>query len=110
MMMAYQEYLLVPRTEVVSISNEDPIMFAPLTNAAVTAYYAIHTALPKFKGEGDAAREEILALTHGRGIDVVIDFVGTATTLQLAAKVSRPQGRIVLVGMEGVTLNVGWGV
>lgn len=53
--------------------------------------------------------ERILDLTKGRGADAIIDFVGTDGTLALAAKVSRPQGRIVLVGMEGGGLRVGWG-
>jgi propanol-preferring alcohol dehydrogenase len=55
------------------------------------------------------AAERILDLTGGRGADAIIDFVGTDATLALAARVSRPQGRIVLVGMEGGTLKVGWG-
>jgi alcohol dehydrogenase, propanol-preferring len=55
------------------------------------------------------AAERILDLTRGRGADAIIDFVGTDGTLALAARVSRPQGRIVLVGMEGGTLKVGWG-
>lgn len=55
------------------------------------------------------AAERIMDLTHGRGADAILDFVGSDATLSLAAKVSRPQGRIVLVGMEGGTLNVGWG-
>lgn len=37
------EYLLVPQTEVISIGNADPIMYAPLTDAALTAYHAIDT-------------------------------------------------------------------
>lgn len=53
--------------------------------------------------------ERILDLTRGRGADAIIDFVGSDETLALAARVSRPQGRIVLVGMEGGTLKVGWG-
>ena len=55
------------------------------------------------------AAQRILDLTGGRGADAIIDFVGTNETLALAATVSRPQGRIVLVGMEGGTLKVGWG-
>ncbi|MBT8447186.1 MAG: NAD(P)-dependent alcohol dehydrogenase [Gammaproteobacteria bacterium] len=57
-----------------------------------------------------SAAEQILDLTNGRGADVTIDFVGTDATLALAARVSRPQGRIILVGMEGGTLQVGWGL
>lgn len=59
---------------------------------------------------GDAhAAECIMDLTGGRGAEAIVDFVGTDATLALAARVSRPQGRIVLVGMEGGSLRVGWG-
>ncbi|KAL7621693.1 hypothetical protein AAE478_009020 [Parahypoxylon ruwenzoriense] len=158
------EYMLVPRTEVISIGNEDPVLYAPLTDAAVTAYHAIQTAVQRlkpgtsaaligigglgtygvqfvkllssartfaidniqdrlriakdvgadetvlFEGDGSAASKEILSLTGGRGVDVIIDFVGGDDTLKFAAKISRPRGRIVLVGMQGGTLEVGWGL
>lgn len=55
------------------------------------------------------AAEAIMDLTGGRGADLVIDLVGNNATLALAATVSRPHGRIVLVGLEGGTLEVGWG-
>lgn len=58
---------------------------------------------------GPRAVEEIMDLTQGRGCEAIIDFVGTDGTLEAAARVSRPQGRIVLVGMELGTLKVGWG-
>ena len=48
-------------------------------------------------------------LTGGRGADAIIDLVGTDATLALAAAVSRPHGRIVLVSLEGGSLAVGWG-
>jgi alcohol dehydrogenase, propanol-preferring len=57
----------------------------------------------------DRAAEQIMDLTGGRGCEAIIDFVGSDQTLALAAKVSRAQGRIVLVGMELGTLKVGWG-
>lgn len=53
--------------------------------------------------------EAILEMSGGRGADVVIDLVGTDETLALAAAVSRPHGRIILVGLEGGSLAVGWG-
>lgn len=57
----------------------------------------------------DRAAEAIMDMTGGRGADAIIDLVGTNATLALAAAVSRPHGRIVLVGLEGGTLQVGWG-
>jgi propanol-preferring alcohol dehydrogenase len=55
------------------------------------------------------SRERVMALTDGRGADLILDFVGSSATLALAAAVSRPMGRIVLVGLGGGTLEVGWG-
>lgn len=39
-----------------------------------------------------------------------IDMVGSASTLLMSSKTSRPRGSITLVGMEGGTLTVGWGL
>ncbi|MES2492199.1 MAG: NAD(P)-dependent alcohol dehydrogenase [Pseudomonadota bacterium] len=58
--------------------------------------------------DGHAA-EAIMDMTGGRGADAIIDLVGSNSTLALAAAVSRPHGKIVLVGLEGGTLQVGWG-
>ena len=58
---------------------------------------------------GDRTAEAIFDLSGGRGADAVIDLVGTDATLALAAAVSRAHGRIVLVGLEGGSLAVGWG-
>ena len=57
----------------------------------------------------DDASDAIMDLTHGYGSDVILDFVGSNATLAIASRVSRPQGRIVIVGIEGGSLNVGWG-
>ncbi|XXH01854.1 hypothetical protein Hte_008216 [Hypoxylon texense] len=158
------EFLLAPRAEVVSVGDGDPVLYAPLADAAATAYHAVGTAACRlkpgasaalvgigglgtygvqfvkllsaarifavdnvrsrlraakevgadeavlFEGDGTAATEQLLSLTDGRGVDVIVDFVGSADTLKLAARVSRPRGRIVLVGLEGGTLEVGWGL
>lgn len=154
------EFMVVPRRELVSLGNIDPIAIAPLTDAGVTSYRAVKSALGRLHpgstalviGVGGlgayaiqflkllspatifavdraearlaAARrfgadhilisdaksaEAIMDLSGGRGADLVIDIVGSDATLALAAAVSRPQGRIVLVGLEGGSLNVGWG-
>ncbi|KAK7978049.1 hypothetical protein PG988_005539 [Apiospora saccharicola] len=160
-------FLVAPRTEVIPLGFDvDPVDYAPLTDAAVTAYHAVQTAVQRLKpgtsaaiigigGLGsygvqlvkllsaaqiyavdtsedrlEVAREvgadstvlfreddhngkksgdEIMELTQGRGVDVIIDFVGSSATLQLAARISRARGRIVLVGMHpGGSLEVGW--
>lgn len=59
---------------------------------------------------GAQSRDEIFDTEGFRGADVVIDFVGTDSTLLLASRVLKPQGKIVLVGMEGGSLKVGWGL
>lgn len=154
------EFMVVPRRELVPLGNIDPITVAPLTDAGVTSYRAVKSALDRLHpgstalviGVGglgayaiqflkllspatvfavdraerrladarrfgadhclisdDRTAEAILDMSRGRGADVIIDLVGTNSTLALAAAVSRPHGRIVLVGLEGGSLEVGWG-
>ncbi|EXJ63555.1 uncharacterized protein A1O5_11316 [Cladophialophora psammophila CBS 110553] len=153
------EFMICPRDQLVSIGNEDPIKYAPLTDAGVTAYHAVgtvkHCLRPgssaivigcgglgsyaiqflnllmgvkvygvdvsdnrlriaqqlgvkrAFKA-GPNVAAEILEETSGKGIDGIIDFVGSDASLELAMKITRPQGRVVLVGMEMGTVQVGW--
>ncbi|GIG67412.1 NAD(P)-dependent alcohol dehydrogenase [Phytomonospora endophytica] len=51
------------------------------------------------------AAARILDLTGGRGAEVVFDFVGAQPTLELAASVIAPHGRIVLVGLAEGSLD-----
>jgi propanol-preferring alcohol dehydrogenase len=55
---------------------------------------------------GDAAADEIRAATAGRGADLTLDFVGSDSTLALAAATTRPLGDLTLVGIAGGTLPV----
>ena len=48
---------------------------------------------------GDVA-EEILALTDGRGVDVVLDVVGGAT-LDMNLHLLAPEGRLAVIGLQG---------
>ena len=57
---------------------------------------AEHTVLA-----GDTAATEIAELTHGKNADVVLDFVGTEATMQLAASCGRSLGHITIVGIGG---------
>lgn len=161
------EFLVAPRTEVISLGlDADPVDYAPLTDAAVTAYHAVQTVVQRLKPgtsaaiigigglgsygvqfvkllsaaqiyavdtnedrlkvarevgadsgilfreddhDGKVSGDEIMKLTQGRGVDFIIDFVGSSATLKLAARISRARGRIVLVGMHpGGSLEVGW--
>ncbi len=55
---------------------------------------------------GEAARDQIREATVGRGADLVLDFVGSADTLALAAAVTRVLGDLTIVGIAGGTLSV----
>ncbi len=50
---------------------------------------------------GDGAAAEIAELTRGRNADVVLDFVGSDSTMQLAAACGRSLGHITIVGIAG---------
>lgn len=53
----------------------------------------------------EQAAAHILDLTGGRGAEVVFDFVGARPTLDLAASVIAPHGRIVVVGLGEGSLD-----
>jgi propanol-preferring alcohol dehydrogenase len=153
------EFLVVPRTELISIGDGDPVLYAPLTDAGVTAYAGCKPFVSQLRpgnsvvviGVGglgayavqflkllsparviavdnadvrlqmatdlgadsavvsDAnAATKIKDITGGKGVEAVLDLVGTDQTLQLAAKITRPQGHISLVGMQGGSVSLGW--
>ncbi|RVX75806.1 hypothetical protein B0A52_00162 [Exophiala mesophila] len=152
------EYMICPRDQLVSIGNQDPVQYAPLTDAGVTAYHAVGTVKHRLRPgssaivlgcgglgsyalqflkllmgvrvygcdvsdarlqiakelgaktfkAGPQAVDEIMSETNGKGIDAIIDFVGSDESMDLAMKISRPQGRVVLVGMQMGTAPVGW--
>ena len=52
----------------------------------------------------DTAAAAIRELTDGRGADVVIDFVGATTTLELARSVARNMGDVTIVGIGGAVV------
>jgi propanol-preferring alcohol dehydrogenase len=62
---------------------------------------ALHSVLA-----GASSTEEILDLTSGRGADVVIDMVGSDSSLAVAAAVTRPLGHLTIVGIAGGVLPV----
>ncbi len=57
---------------------------------------------------GPEAAAEIRAATGGRGADVVLDFVGSESTLALGAAVARMLGDLTIVGIGGGTLPVSY--
>lgn len=50
---------------------------------------------------GSKQRDEIMALTGGRGVDAAFDFVGADATLALAASVMAKRGALTVVGIAG---------
>jgi propanol-preferring alcohol dehydrogenase len=54
----------------------------------------------------DSAAQAIRDLTGGRGADVVIDFVGATSTLELARGVARSMGDVTIVGIAGGEIPV----
>jgi propanol-preferring alcohol dehydrogenase len=55
---------------------------------------------------GESAVAEIRGATGGRGADVVVDFVGSDSTLALGAASGRMMGDLTIVGIAGGTLPV----
>ena len=56
----------------------------------------------------DQAAAHIREVTHGAGAELVLDIVGSDSTLQLAANVSRRLGHLTLVGVAGGSLPFGY--
>lgn len=59
--------------------------------------------------DGSAARR-IRELTGGLGAEVVLDFVGAAATVDIAAESVAVEGDITIVGIAGAPLPVGFGL
>ena len=58
--------------------------------------------IERVRNEGDAA---LLDLTHGEGVDVVIDYVSATSTLEAGAKALGRHGRLVTLGGSGDDLH-----
>lgn len=56
----------------------------------------------------DSAAEAIRDLTGGRGADVVLDFVGTTPTMNLARAAARVMGDVTVVGIGGGEIPLGF--
>ncbi|MFC7719231.1 zinc-binding dehydrogenase [Nonomuraea recticatena] len=54
---------------------------------------------------GPEAVPEILELTHGRGADVVLDFVGVTPTLSVGAGVVSSYGHLTVLGLGGGSVD-----
>ncbi len=58
---------------------------------------------------GENAADTIMALSDGKGVHAVFDFVGNDATLDLCAKITRGQGIITVNGLGGGTFKATWG-
>ncbi len=54
---------------------------------------------------GDEARQTVLALTNGRGVDTAIEAVGVPATRELCKTILAPGGTIADVGVHGVPVE-----
>ena len=115
-------HLLVPGSHVVVIGAGGGLghlavqilrAVAPSTIVAVDAREA-GLALARELGAdaavlaGEDAAGAVREHTHGRGAELVLDFVGNDATLSLAAAVSRSLGHIAVVGAGGGSLAYGY--
>lgn len=66
-------------------------------------------ALHAFAPAADTS-SNVRDLTEGRGVDVVLDFVGNRATLDLAGSVVRALGHLTVVGAGGANASVGFGL
>jgi propanol-preferring alcohol dehydrogenase len=57
---------------------------------------------------GPDLTEQVREVTHGRGADAVLDFVGSDATMATALAMSRPLGVLALVGAGGGTAPISW--
>jgi alcohol dehydrogenase, propanol-preferring len=60
-------------------------------------------------GSGTDSAVDVISANGGRKPELVLDFVGNDATLALAARLSRPRGRVVVVGIGGGTVGFGYG-
>ncbi len=54
----------------------------------------------------DNIKKEVMDITSGKGIDVIIDCVGAESTISTSVKIIRKGGAIVLVGLFGSRIEV----
>ena len=152
------KYMLVPSTRLlVPLGEFDPVLAAPLADAALTPYHAISKSRDRLVpgsnavvigcgGLGQmalqllrattgarviavdtderkletarklgsdvairpdaAAADAIRRATSGVGAELVLDMVGSESTLALAAKLLRAEGRLAIIGLALGTLPV----
>ncbi|MDL2398316.1 zinc-dependent alcohol dehydrogenase family protein [Rhizobium mayense] len=57
-------------------------------------------------GSGEAATQQVMALTGGRGVDVAIEAVGIPATFQVCQDIVAPGGTVANVGVHGAKVDL----
>ena len=61
--------------------------------------------MSKYKNNGNV-REEVLKITAGNGVDVVIDCVGAENTIYDSIRLLNKRGILVVVGLFGTNIKI----
>lgn len=57
---------------------------------------------------GDGAYDEIMEITGGKGVDLVLDYKGDQWTMDLSQRVVKMNGRVSITAMYGGTFPLSW--
>ncbi len=80
-------------------------VFAVDVNAAKLGLAARFSAVPVNAHGGDAVKK-IRQLTGGRGVDVALELIGSARTMEQAVEVLAPCGRAALAGLTDQSMSI----
>jgi propanol-preferring alcohol dehydrogenase len=58
---------------------------------------------------GEGLRDRLSSAVTGRGVDLVLDHVGSRATTAVAAEVTRPGGEIRVIGVGAGSVAIGYG-
>ena len=114
-------HLLVPGSSAVVLGRGVASATSPCSRSASSPRHASSASTPRpaaCSGRPTSAPRspcwrattaaEVRDATGGRGAEPVLDFVGSADTLAVAAAVARPLGHVAIVGAGGGTLACGY--
>jgi propanol-preferring alcohol dehydrogenase len=95
--LAIQLLTALTPTKVIAVDSRPEALLSACENGACRAVAA-----------GPDAAEAVMDATHGRGADVVLDFVGVDETLALAVASARSLSHVTLVGIGGGSHQFGF--
>ena len=96
---AVQFIKLLSRARVIALDIRD-----------VSLQYAKELGADHVVTSDDNAAAKIKELTAGKGAEVIIDCVGSDSTLLLATMISKSRGKITVVGLGGGKVTLGFGL